>query len=407
MFEVRLPVHNGSHHKAVEYPRPSTSQRIVVVSEPILDETLLKYGSGINVWRDHKIVITGGDKIFEKPLRREWGGPGIYVPTAIAKDGHEVTLHGIFGKDGSERDAIEVLVQNGVRVVPIKILETSPKAAVNLVSSQDGTIHESYVSERKLEEERVFCEGKLVGALIHQQELAKAGNNRFMRLLIPMVDWVKNRITHNAEIPQINLVYLTSVRGRWEPAWEGALNFIQSNNIPLAVHFGSYQRDDLNEIAMTALAMSDYYVANKAEAIGVYNKINGTSLEGVDTIDLLRALYIFGGKRREVMITEAQNGFTTLDLGGTAYYSRPYGYDVVNPNGAGDNASGIFISSRLHGFDNPTTNKRVGIAANRIIGQEGALGQYTYVELNKAIEGTDYSVEAVYSIEPTVFSVAA
>lgn len=399
MLELRT-----AHHDSVRYPLGATPKTVVVISEPILDETATLEGNGVET-RDGRIVFQPGAKVHQKTIRSEWGGPGIYVSTAIAKDGHTTFLYGNFGRDKVAEEAIETLETNGVNAVPEKTLGYSPKATVFLINASGGVSEDKYVVEKCPDGARIFSERRLLAAVRHHEEMAEIGQKGILRFFQPAFFWTRDRLTNTVpKIPRIDLAYLTSVRGDYSPVWEGALNFASRYNIPLAIQPGSYQYAEMSDLLLDALAKSDFYIANKAEAILMFNKINGADHEWVETKDLLLAFHKFGGRTREVMVTEGRDGFTTLDQEGTAYYSQAYGHKVVNPNGAGDNASGIYVSSRLHGFNNLTTNPRVGIAANRIVDQEGGLNQYTHEELSKAAGVADYPV-GVYNIYEGIRSV--
>lgn len=165
-----------------------------------------------------------------------------------------------------------------------------------------------------------------------------------------------------------HMVYLTSIGNVWEHAYQAAIDFCMSHNIPYAFSPGSYQMDDLNETCMNALKTATLLFVNREEAQKLTEKLG---IRASDIKSLLFALKHHGPEL--VSITDGKNGGYCIDQESHVYTIPAFPENSsIEKTGAGDSYATGFLASYLQGNSAEESMRWGTLNANAVMQHIGA-----------------------------------
>lgn len=184
-------------------------------------------------------------------------------------------------------------------------------------------------------------------------------------------------------------VYLHSIGEPWTDAYREVLEYVKSNNIPLAFSPGSHQIEEAGDAFMDALKSSKIYFSNREEAA----KIVGADPKS-EIKDLLSKIKELGPQI--VSITDGAEGAYAMDESNNTYYIKASPAKGVEKTGAGDAYASAFFAAILHGQNIAAAMSWGVLNAAGVMGQIGAqTGLLTKNALDEELKSDTLKAERI------------
>lgn len=191
---------------------------------------------------------------------------------------------------------------------------------------------------------------------------------------------------HNFTLQDKNFdyVYLHSIGNPWEDAYRQVLDYVKSNNIPLAFSPGSAQIENINDVFEDVLKSSKIFFSNRQEAA----KIAKIENPETDIKEIIMAVKNLGPQI--VSVTDGSDGAYAMDTDNNTYFIKPSPEKGVEKTGAGDSYASAFFAAMLHGQNLPTAMSWGVHNAESVMKQVGAqAGLLTKSQLDEELKKSD------------------
>jgi sugar/nucleoside kinase (ribokinase family) len=186
-----------------------------------------------------------------------------------------------------------------------------------------------------------------------------------------LVEHVERQHLFNFENSSAKFIYLTSLGDKWENAYEKTLDFVRQTESKLAFNPGTFQLNNINDLVMELIQVSDFLFLNKQEAQKVlYGKNVNLNTEQEDIKKILFGLKSLGPKN--VIITDSSNGSYLYSESGEIYHLGIIKVEVVEKTGAGDGYNAGFLSAILSDLDLKTAMIWGAVNSAHVVQKTGA-----------------------------------